>query len=161
MRFIESSHQRVGYRWNKIWKLRYLSTFSEAKTEEWDQKVSNFSGQYGITFPCSATYFLQVGAGVVLKVATKGSVRGKKLWKFRHLGPFSKGKTEESDKKLWTVFDAFGISIPSVAANFLEVGACVSLKLATKGSLRGKKLWRVRFLFCCFNTKREGFNEDI
>ena len=45
---------------------------------------------------------------------------------------------EESDKKLWNVFAAFSISIPSVATNFLEIGACVSLKVATKGSLTGQ-----------------------
>ena len=103
-----------------------------------DQNVLNSCGQFALPFPCSATYFLEVGADVVLTLATKGSVRGKKLWKFRHLRSFSKGKTEEPHKKLWNVFDAFGISIPSVAINFLEVGACVSLKVATKGSVTGE-----------------------
>ena len=51
--------------------------------------------------PCSATYFMEVGARVSLKVATKGSIRGKKkLGKFRFLGFFSKVKTEERDQKV-------------------------------------------------------------
>ena len=46
---------------------------------------------------------------------------------------------EECDQKVWNVFDEFSIIIPSSAFYFLEVGACVSLKVATKGSPRGKK----------------------
>ena len=34
----------------------------------------------------------------------------------------------------------FGISIPYSATNFLEVGACVSLKLATKVFFKVKKV---------------------
>ena len=56
----------------------FLGCFSEGKTEEWDQKVWNFFDQFGITRPCSATYFVEVGACVSLKVVTKGSIRGKK-----------------------------------------------------------------------------------
>ena len=41
--------------------------------------------QFGITIPCSTTYFLEVGARLSLKVATKGSLRGKKTEKFRFL----------------------------------------------------------------------------
>ena len=41
-------------------------------------KDLNFFYQLGITIPCSATYFLEVGARVSLKVATKRPVRGKK-----------------------------------------------------------------------------------
>ena len=37
------------------------------------------------------------------------------------------------------VFDQFGITIPSSATHFLEVGTPVSFKVATKGSIRGKK----------------------
>ena len=95
--------------------------------------------QFGITMPSSATYFLEVGAHISLKVATKGSIRGKKLWKFRFLGSFSKLKTEECDKKVWNVFDQFGITIPCSDTYFLEVGTRVLLKLVTKGFIRGKK----------------------
>ena len=46
---------------------------------------------------------------------------------------------EECDQKVWYVFDQFDITIPCSAAYFLEVGAHVSLKVATKVSRRGKK----------------------
>ena len=94
--------------------------------------------QFGISIPCSATYFLEVGADVSLKVATKGSIRGKKLWKIRFLGSFSKAKTEECDLKVWNVFDQFGISIACSDTYILEFGARVSLEVATKGSIRDK-----------------------
>ena len=77
--------------------------------------------QFGITMPSSATYFLEVGAHISLKVATKGSIRGKKLWKFRFLGSFSKLKTEECDKKVWNVFDQFGIFSGSTYTRFIEI----------------------------------------
>ena len=38
--------------------------------DECDQKVWNALVQFGITIPCSTTYFLEVGARVSLKVAT-------------------------------------------------------------------------------------------
>ena len=46
--------------------------------KECDQKVWNVFDQFGITIACSDTYFLEVGARVSLKVATKRSIRGKK-----------------------------------------------------------------------------------
>lgn len=46
--------------------------------EEYDQKDWVFSDKFGITIPCSVAYFMEVGARISLKVATKGSVRGKK-----------------------------------------------------------------------------------
>ena len=52
--------------------------------EECDQKIRNFSDKFGVTIPCSLTYylltyyFLKVGAPVSLKVATKGYFRGEK-----------------------------------------------------------------------------------
>ena len=49
--------------------------------EECDQKISNVFDQFGITMPCSATYFLEVGARVSLKLATKGFLRGKNTLK--------------------------------------------------------------------------------
>ena len=45
---------------------------------------------------------------------------------------------EKCDQKVWNVFDIFGITIPCSATYFLEACACVSLKIATKGSIRGK-----------------------
>ena len=55
--------------------------FSKAKTVECDKKVRNNFDQCGITIPCSATYFLEVGARVLLKVATKGSITSNKTLK--------------------------------------------------------------------------------
>ena len=46
--------------------------------KECDQKVWNVFDRFGITIACSDTYFLEVGARVSLKVATKRSIRGKK-----------------------------------------------------------------------------------
>ena len=117
---------------------KYTHTHTHTHTHNTHTHTHTHTQIY-ITIPCSATYFLEVGARVSLKVATKGSFRGKKLWKFRFLGCFSKEKTEECDQKVWNVFDQFGITAPCSASSFLEVGARVSLKVATKGSLRGKK----------------------
>ena len=46
--------------------------------EECDRKIRNLSDKFGVTIPCSLTYFLKVGAPVSLKVATKGYFRGEK-----------------------------------------------------------------------------------
>ena len=64
--------------------------------EECDQKISNVSDQFGITMPCSATYFLKVGARVSLKA-----------------------KMEGCNQKVRNVFDQFGITIPGSATYFL------------------------------------------
>ena len=50
---------------------------------------------------------------------------------------------QECDQKVWNVSDEFGVGKPCSTTCFLEVGACVSLKLATKGLLRGKKTLKV------------------
>ena len=83
--------------------------------------------------------FFEVGTRVSLKVATKGSVRGEKLWKFSFLGCFSEAKTEKYNQKVWNVFDQFGVGKPCSTTYFLQVGARNSLKLATKWFLRCKK----------------------
>ena len=45
--------------------------------QERNQKLLNAFTQLDIAIPCSATYFLEVGVRVSLKVATKSSPRGK------------------------------------------------------------------------------------
>ena len=60
---------------------------------------------------------------------------------------------EEWDQKIWNVFDKFGIIMPFPAMHFLEVGARVSLKIATKGCIWGKKNWKFRFLGCFSEAK--------
>ena len=73
----------------------------------------------------------------------KGFLQVKNLWKFSSSGCSSKAKTEECDQKLWNVFDQFGVGKPCSNTGFLEVGARVSLKLATKGFLRVKKSLKI------------------
>ena len=113
-----------------------------AKTEECDQKVWNVFDKFAITIACSATYFLEVGACVSLKVATKASIEVKKTLKIRILGCFSKVKAEKCDSEVWKFFDQFGINIPCSATFCLEVGTRIWLKVATKGSIRGKIKFR-------------------
>ena len=46
--------------------------------DECDQKVGNVFDQFGIAIPFLATYSLEFGARVSLKVATEWSIRDKK-----------------------------------------------------------------------------------
>ena len=48
-------------------------------------------------------------------------------------------------RKYWFVSDKFGINITCSATCFLEVRACVSLKVATKVFVRGKKVEKFSF----------------
>ena len=50
---------------------------------------------------------------------------------------------EESDQKVRNVFDQFGITISCSATFFREVGARVSLKVATKVSHGGKNTLKI------------------
>ena len=104
-----------------------------------DLNVWNVFNQHEITIPCWAIYFQGVGARVSLKVASKGSRKGQKVWKFRFLGCFSKSKMEEWDQNVWNIFYQFYITILCSTTYFVEVHACVLLKVDTKGSPRGKK----------------------
>ena len=58
--------------------MRFLDYFSKAKTKECNQGDCNFYDKFGITTHCSATFYLEVGAPVSMKAATKASLRGKK-----------------------------------------------------------------------------------
>ena len=49
--------------------------------EECNQKPWNVFDPFGIIIHCSATYFVDVGAPISLKVANKESPRGKKTLK--------------------------------------------------------------------------------
>ena len=97
-RFIESSHQRF-FRGKKLLKLRFLDYFSKAKTEECDQEDWSVSDKFGIITTSSAAYYLEMGAPVSLKVATKACFGGKKNSGNLDLdlGYFFKGKTDECD----------------------------------------------------------------
>ena len=72
-----------------------------------------------------------------IESTTKGSPRGKKH--SENLGFLSKVEMDECDQNVWNAFDQLEITISCSATNFLEVGARVSLKVATKVSSRGKK----------------------
>ena len=61
----------------------------------------------------------------------------------RFLGFFSKGKTEECNLKVRNVFDQIGITIPCSETYISEVGARVSMNVATEGSIRGKKTLKI------------------
>ena len=142
-------------RGKKLWKFTFLDCFSKAKTEECDQRTLFFSDKLAMLMPCSNTYFLEVSAHVSLKVATKDYFRCKNSKDLALLFLSSKLKTWECDQKGWSVFDQFAIIISSSATNFLETDARVSLKVATKGPLRGKKLWKYIFLGCFSKVKTE------
>ena len=98
----------------------------------------------------TGTFFLEVGACLSLKLATKRSFRGKKTWEFRFLGGFCKSKTEECDHKNWIFSNEFEILMPGSNTNFLEVNVHVSLKATTKGSFRGKNVWKFSVLKAFF-----------
>ena len=78
--------------------------------EECGQIVWNDFYQFGVGKPCSTTYFLEVGARVSFKLATKGFPIGKKLWKCSFSDCFSKRKTEECQQKHLSNIDQFSIT---------------------------------------------------
>ena len=69
-----------------------------------------------------------------MKVANKGYFRGKKLW--RH---FSKAKMEECIQTNLNFFNKLGMVIPWSVIYFMEMSALISHKIASQGSLRGRK----------------------
>ena len=62
-------------------QFRFLGNFSKVKTEECNKKDRSACHRFGIIIPCSATYFLEVGARVSLKVDTTVFFRGNKTLK--------------------------------------------------------------------------------
>ena len=65
--------------------------------EEWEQKKRSLSDKLGIFLLDLNTYFLEVSAHALLKVATKGSFSGKKNLAFS--GYFSEAKTGQCNQK--------------------------------------------------------------
>ena len=98
--------------------------------EKCDQKKLSLSDKFEMFLLGLDTFFLEVSAHTLLKAATKGSFRNKRNLAF--LGYFSEAKTEECNQKNKSVCNRFGIIIPCSATYFLEGGAHVSLKVATK-----------------------------
>ena len=121
----------------------------------WPKSLKYFFDQFGTSIPCSATYFLEVGAGVLWKVATKGSLRVKKLWKFSFLAYFSKSKTEKCDQKTLFFFDKPSMLIPCWNIYFLEVSGHVTLKTASKDYFRRKKVQQFSIVIAFFWAKTE------
>ena len=110
-----------------------------------DQKHWKVFNRFGISIPASGAYFLEIGACVSLKAATKVFLEVKKLLKLRLFDYFLNAKTEECDQEDWSEFDKIGIKNTCSSADHLEVSAPTSLIAATKAYLIGKKLWKLRF----------------
>ena len=73
----------------KIYIFRLLS---KAKTEQCDQKKLNLSDKFGMLISGWGTYFLEVSAHALLKVATETSFTGKKSENLAFSGYFQKQK---------------------------------------------------------------------
>ena len=78
--------------------------------------------------PSLDSYFLEVK-----KIKT-----AKKILKLRFLDNFFKAEGDKCDQEDWNVSDSFGIITPCSATYHPEMKAPISLKAATKASLRGK-----------------------
>ena len=106
--------------------------------QEYDQKDQSVYNSFGIII-----YFLEVGARILLKVATKVFLELKKLLKLWFLDYFYKAKTEECDQEDWSVSYKFEITTPCSATYHLEGGAPFSLKVPTKVCFVGKKTLKI------------------
>ena len=73
----------------KIYIFRLLS---KAKTEQCDQKKLNLSDKFGMLISGWGTYFLEVSAHALLKVATETSFTGKKSENLAFSGYFFRSK---------------------------------------------------------------------
>ena len=124
-------------------QFRFLGNFSKAKTEECDKNDRSACHRFGINIPCSAASFLEVGAGISLKVATKVFFRRKKTLKIEIFRLLYKAETEECDQEDWSFSDKIGIITPCSSTYHLELGAPVSLKLTTKASFGGKETLKI------------------
>ena len=68
---------------------------------------------------------------------------------------------EDSDQNVWNDFDQLGFGKPGSTTHFLEVGARVLLKLATKVFLRGKRTQKIFGSGCFSKRKTEEFNQKV
>ena len=92
--------------------------------------------------------------------AIKTFLEVKKSKHLAFLSYFSEVEMEECDQKNRSVYRRFGIVIRYSLTYLLEVGACVSLKVATKDLLEVKKLLRLRFLDYFFKAETEKYNQE-
>ena len=90
------------------------------------------------------TYFLEVSAHVLMKLAAKYSIRSKKSKNLVFLLCFFKAKTKECNKKKnRSACRRFGIIISCSITCYPEMSVHVSLKVATKASLTLKKAMKI------------------
>ena len=74
----------------------------------------------------------------------------------RFLDYFSKAEKDECDPQDWSVSDKFGVITPCSTTYHLEVGAPVSLKVATKASFGGKKIVKIEIFSLSFKGRNGG-----
>ena len=74
----------------------------------------------------------------------------------RFLDYFSKAEKDECDPQDWSVSDKFGVITPCSTTYHLEVGAPVSLKVATKASFGGKKIVKIEIFSLPFKGRNGG-----
>ena len=86
------------------------------------------------------TYFLEVNDNASLKVTTKSSFRGK-IQKFTIFWQFFWSKNRGVQPKKIKVSSADLALLNRAQIQFLEVGARISLKVATKAVLEVRKLF--------------------
>ena len=103
---------------------------------------------------CLDTNFLEIKAHALLKVATKGSFRGKKSKNLIFLDYLSEATTE-CDEKDWSVYHRLGITIPLSTTCFLE-GSCDLFKVATKVLFRGIKPVKIEIFRLLFYSRNGG-----
>ena len=118
--FTESSHQRFQSSLQKcsILKTTFLKQKQGSTTKKSEVSLINLALLYLVQPPGSrCTCFIESN----------------------HSSYFLKQKRRSATKKIEVLNNKFGILIPFSAIYFLEVGARISLKVATKGSSRGKK----------------------
>ena len=108
----------------------------------------------------STANFLEVVTRFSFKVANKTLFRGKKLWKSRFSGYFSKAKTDEWDQIILSLSDKLGVIISSLDTYFLEVSADPLMKVGTKASFRGRKYKKLAFLGYFSKAKMEECNQN-
>ena len=130
--------------------------FQSKNREVWAKKKLSLSDNFGMLISGLDTYFLEVSAHSLPKVATKIFFRGKKYKNLVFLGYFSDTKTEGYNLKDWSVCHRFDIIIPCSVTCFLEIGARVSLKVITKVFFRDKKPVKIEIFRLLFQGKNGG-----
>ena len=83
-----------------LWNSTFLGYFSKAQTEQCDQKKISLSDKFGMLISGLDTYFREVSAHALLKVATETSFNGKKSENLAFLGYFFRSK----NGGVWLVF---------------------------------------------------------